>query len=52
MRRGVDTEPVPPCGFIATAVDLAMVSAAERQGELVAHFAEGPRLVGPKMMRI
>ena len=49
----VDAEPAPPCGFIASAVDLAMVSAAERHRELVAHFAtERPRLRRPKMMGI
>jgi hypothetical protein len=49
----VDTEPIPPCGFIATAVDLAMVNTAERHRELVTHFAtERPRLRKAKMMRI
>ena len=49
----VDTEPAPPCGFIAAAVDLAMVNSAERHRELVAHFAaERPRLRRAKMMGI
>jgi hypothetical protein len=47
----VDPEPTPPCAFIAAAVDLAMVNAAERHRELIAHFAaERPRLRRPKMM--
>jgi hypothetical protein len=47
----VDPEPAPPCGFIAAAVDLAMVNSAERHRELVAHFAaERPRLREPEMM--
>jgi hypothetical protein len=29
----------PPCGFIAAAMDFAVVKAAHRNGELVAHFA-------------
>ena len=49
----VDTNPVPPCGFVAAAVDLAMVNTAERHRELVAHFAtERPRLRRSKMMGI
>jgi hypothetical protein len=49
----VDTEPVPPCGFIAAAVDLAMVNTAERHRELVTHLAtERTRLRRAKMMRI
>ena len=49
----VDTEPAPPCGFITAAVNLPMVSAAERHRKLLAHFAiERPRLRQPKIMRI
>ena len=29
----------PPCGFIATAMDLAMMAAAQRHGELIADLA-------------
>ena len=29
----------PPCGFIATAMDLAMMASAQRHGELIAHLA-------------
>ncbi len=29
----------PPCGFIAAAVDLAMVSSAQRDGEFIAYLA-------------
>jgi hypothetical protein len=36
---GIDTSLVPPGGFIPRAMDLAMVTAAERNRELVAHFA-------------
>jgi hypothetical protein len=53
VRVRVDTEPVPPCGFIAAAVDLAMVNTAERHRELVAYFAtECTRLRKPKMIGI
>jgi len=49
----LDTKPVPPSGFIAAAVDFAMVNTTERYRELVAHLAtERTRLRGPKMMRI
>jgi hypothetical protein len=49
----VDAEPVPPCAFIAAAVDLAMVNTAERHRELVADFAtERARLGRAKMMGI
>jgi hypothetical protein len=33
---GVDTGLLPPRGFIATAMDLAMMAAAQRHGELIA----------------
>jgi hypothetical protein len=49
----VDTKSVPPFGFIANAVDLAMVNTAERHRELVAHFAaERARLRRAKVMGI
>ena len=38
----VDTEPDPPCGFIAAAVDLAMMN-WQRHGELIAHFGPSAR---------
>jgi hypothetical protein len=44
-RSGIDSGPLPPCHFIAVTMDLAMVSAAERDGELVADLAtERPAL--------
>ena len=49
----VDAELVPPFGFIAVTVDLAMVSTAERHREFVAHLAaERARLRTPEMMRV
>ena len=43
----------PPCGFIATAVDLAMMSPAQRHGELIADLAaERAVLCEAKMMGI
>jgi hypothetical protein len=38
-RARIDTGLLPPRRFIATAMDLAMVSPAERHGELVADLA-------------
>jgi len=41
----IDPGVPPPCGFIATPVDLAMVSSAQRNGELIADLApEGSAL--------
>ena len=49
----IETELVPPFRFIATAVDLPMVSTAERHRELIAHLAaERPGLGESKMMGI
>ena len=43
----------PPSGFIAVAMDLAMMAPAQRDRELVAHFAsEGPGLGEAQVMRI
>jgi hypothetical protein len=57
QRRGnevrVDAASVPPGGFTAAAVDLAVVDAAKRHRELVADFAaERSRLCGAQMMGI
>ena len=50
---GVDAGRRPPGLLIAGAMDRAMMRAAERDGELIAHFAaERPRLQVAKMMRI
>ena len=50
---GVDPGRRPPGLLIAGAMDRVMVRAAERNGELIAHFAaERPRLQVTKMMRI
>jgi hypothetical protein len=43
----------PPLGFIATAMNFAVVNTAERNRELVAHLASKRRVLGkPNMMRI
>jgi hypothetical protein len=42
---------LPPCRFVATAMHLAMMAAAERHGELIADLAvECPALSKPEMM--
>src|SRR5439155_16162135 len=52
-NKRVETELVPPFGFIAATVDLAMVSTAERHRELVAHLAAKRSGLGkPQMMRV
>ncbi len=38
-HTGVDAGLLPPSGFIATAMDLSVMAAAERYGELIAHLA-------------
>ena len=49
----IDPDFPPPCGFVAATVDLAMVSAAERDGELIADLAtKCPPLRKPQMMGI
>jgi hypothetical protein len=35
----INSEAVPPSCFVTIAVELAMMTAAQRNGELVAHFA-------------
>ena len=51
--RRIDPGHLPPCGFIAMAVNLAMVSSAQRDGELVADLAaERPALREAQMMGI
>jgi hypothetical protein len=43
----------PPCGFISTAMDLAMMASAQRHGELIADLAaEGAVLREAQMMGI
>ena len=50
---GIDPGLPPPCGFIAVAVDLAMVSPAQGDGELIAHLApERPLLRKAQMMGV
>ena len=50
---GVDAGRLPPGLLVAGAMDRAVMRAAERDGELIAHFAaERPRLQVAKMMRI
>jgi hypothetical protein len=41
----IDASLLPPCRFIAKAVDLAMMAAAERHRELVAHPAAKRRVL-------
>ena len=49
----IDTGLFPPRGFIATAMDLAVVAPAQRHGELIAHFSpERAVLREPQMMGI
>ena len=49
----IDVELLPPSTFIATQVQLAMVGAAERHSEFVAHFpAERAALRVFEMVRI
>ena len=35
----IDPDIIPPCGFITAAVNLAVMTEAERDGELVTHLA-------------
>jgi hypothetical protein len=52
-RDSIDTGLFPPCNFVARAVNLAMVTAAKRDGEFVADFTpQGRRLREPQMMRV
>ena len=49
----VDLEILPPGFFIGGLVQLPVMAAAERYGELVADFeAQGPRLRKSEMMRV
>ena len=52
-RQGIDFEIPPPSHFIAGLMQLAVMTAAEGYGELVADFeAERSGLRKPQMMRI
>ena len=52
-RQGIDFEIPPPSHFIAGLMQLPMMTAAERDGELVADFeTERPGLRKAQMMRI
>ena len=43
----------PPCGFISTAMDLAMMASAQRHGELISDLtAERPALRKPEVVGI
>ena len=49
----IDTGLLPPSRFIATAMDLTVVAAAQRYNEFVAHLApKRTMLCEPKVMRI
>src|SRR5665213_1143228 len=51
--RRIDLELAPPCGFIPAAMDFAMVSATQRDGELVADLAsKRPALRKAEMMSV
>ena len=51
--HGIDAGRLPPSLLVAGAMNRAVMRAAKRDGELVAHFAaERPRLQEAKMMRI
>jgi hypothetical protein len=51
--QDINPKAAPPRCFVTTAVELAMMTAAQRNGELVAHFAgESAVLREPKVMRI
>jgi hypothetical protein len=51
--EGVDTDLVPPFGFITAPVDLAMVNPAERHRKFVAHPAPERRILGkPEVVRV
>ena len=49
----IDAGTFPPSNFVAAAVDLSMVSPAQRHGELIAHLApEGLKLRKPKVVGV
>ena len=48
--RRLDAGLPPPCGFIAAAVDLAMVSSTQRHGELIANLAPQRAALGKSQM--
>ena len=51
--QGIDLQVLPPGDLIAGLMQLPMMTAAERHGELVADFeTDGPRLRKPQVMRI
>ena len=50
---GINAGLLPPCRLVATAMDLAMMAAAERHGKLIADLAtERPWLGKAKMVRV
>ena len=52
-RDSINTGLFPPCEFVAGAVNLTVMTAAKRDGELVADLTpQGPRLRKPKMMGV
>jgi hypothetical protein len=46
--KRIDVEPLPPCGLITRAMKLAVMDAANRDGELVAHPASKPTRLGKR----
>ena len=52
-RTGINAGLFPPCRLVATAMDLAMMAAAERHNKLIADLAtERPWLGKAKMVRV
>ena len=51
--ESIDPQALPPCLLIASLMQLPMVPAAERHGELITDLkTDRPRLRKPQMMRI
>jgi len=49
----IDIEVLPPYALVTTAMDLAMVKSAQRNGVFIAHFSSHGALLGElKVMRI
>lgn len=53
QRKGIDPLVLPPSSLVAMPVQLAMMPAAQRDGELIAHFsAQGSRSSDLQMMGV
>ena len=52
-RGGVNASLLPPCGFVAVAVEFAVVAATKRHSELVADLArQRPALGKAQVVRV